>query len=95
MIVKIFKRSRENLELTQDDIEKLLGLHFSTISGWECGKDIIPIRQLIKYANHFNFSLDYLFGITTYNTIDYEPIIIDLKVISKNLRLLRKQNNMT
>ena len=94
MIVKNFKRSRENMELTQNDIAKLFGINHTTVSGWETGKDTIPIRRLIEYANHFNYSLDYLFGITTTN-IDYEPIIIDLNVISNKLLLLRTKNNKT
>ena len=66
----------------------------STISGWEIGKDTIPIRRLIKYANYFNLSLDYLFGITDINK-EYKPITLDLKVIGKNLRNLRKNNTLT
>ena len=34
------------------------------VSGWETGKDTIPLKRLIKYANHYNLSLDYLFGLT-------------------------------
>ncbi len=64
MIIKNFKNSRENIDIKQKDIAEFFNLNFTTISGWETGKDTIPLRRLIEYANHYNFSLDYLFGIT-------------------------------
>ena len=94
MIIKNFKESREILDLKQKDIADYFSVHFSTVSGWETGKDTIPLERLIEYANHFGYSLDYLFGITRYN-VKYEPLIIDLELIAKNLRLLRKHNKMT
>jgi len=94
MIIKNFKESREMLDLKQKDIADYFSVHFSTVSGWETGKDTIPLERLIEYANHFGYSLDYLFGITRFN-IKYQPLTIDLELIAKNLRLLRKHNKMT
>lgn len=95
MIIKNFKNSRENIDIKQKDIAEFFNLNFTTISGWETGKDTIPLRRLIEYANHYNFSLDYLFGITNINDESYLPLEIDIDLISKNLRILRKNNNMT
>ena len=50
MIPKNFKSSREDLDLKQKDIADFFNLHFSTVSGWETGKDTIPIERLIEYA---------------------------------------------
>lgn len=94
MVIKNFKESRELLDIKQKDIAEYFNIHFSTVSGWETGKDTIPLERLIEYSNHFGFSLDYLFGITNFN-LKYKPLIIDLELISKNLRLLRKHNKMT
>lgn len=58
MIIKNFKNSRENIDIKQKDIAEFFNLNFTTISGWETGKDTIPLRRLIEYANHYNFSLD-------------------------------------
>lgn len=82
------------LDIKQKDIAKTFNVNFSTVSGWETGKDTIPIRRLIDYANHFNYSLDYLFGLTRHNT-NYEPLNINLELIAKNLRIIRKQNKLT
>lgn len=58
MIVKNLRRSRENLELMQKEIANFHNVNYSTVSGWETGKDTIPLKRLIKYANHYNLSLD-------------------------------------
>lgn len=94
VIVKNLRESRELLDIKQKDIAKIFNVNFSTVSGWETGKDTIPIRRLIDYANHFNYSLDYLFGLTRHNT-NYEPLNVDLELIAKNLRIIRKQNKLT
>ncbi len=94
MIVKKFRASREDLDLKQVDLTTLFGVTNSTISGWETGKDTIPLRQLIKYANKFNFSLDYLFGLKDYNE-KYLPLEINLNLIAKNLKDIRKKNKKT
>lgn len=82
------------LDIKQKDIAELFKVNFSTVSGWETGKDTIPIKRLIAYANHFNYSLDYLFGLTRHN-IEYLPLKIDLEVIARNLRIIRKKNKLT
>lgn len=94
MIIKNFKSSRENLEIKQKDIAELFSVHFTTVSGWETGKDTIPIERLVDYANHYNFSLDYLLGVKSYNE-EYLPLKLDLEVIAHNLRQIRKKNNLT
>ena len=94
MIIKNFKYSREILDLKQKDIAELFNVHFSTVSGWETGKDTIPIERLVDYANHYNYSLDYLFGIKNYNE-EYLPLTLDLNLIAHNLNILRKKNNYT
>jgi len=94
MIIKTFKYSREMLDVKQKDIAELFNVHFSTVSGWETGKDTIPIERLVDYANHYNYSLDYLFGIKNYNE-EYLPLTLDLNLIAHNLNILRKKNNYT
>lgn len=95
MIIKNLRESRENIDLKQKDIAEFHSVNFSTVSGWETGKDTIPLKRLIKYANHYNFSLDYLFGLTRYNDSSYLPLKIDLNLIAKNLRIIRKNHKMT
>ncbi|HIT37826.1 MAG TPA: helix-turn-helix transcriptional regulator [Candidatus Onthousia faecipullorum] len=94
MIIKKLRYTRENMGLKQKDLTTLFNVTYSTISGWETGKDTIPLRQLIKYANKYNYSLDYLFGLSKTNK-EYLPLEIDLDIIAKNLKDIRKANKKT
>lgn len=94
MKVKRLRETRENLDLKQIDLTDLFGVTYSTISGWETGKDTIPLKQLIKYANKYNYSLDYLLGLTDKN-IEYKDLKINLNTLATNLRKKRKQFGKT
>ena len=83
MIIKNLRNSRENIDLKQKEIAEYFNVNYSTISGWETGKDTIPLRRLVEYANHYKFSLDYLFGITKHNDSNYNDLYIDLEIIFK------------
>ena len=55
---------REEKDLTQEDIGKMLNVSRTAISQWETSKEIIPLEQLNAYANYFNVSLDYIVQIS-------------------------------
>ena len=94
MIVKRLKDTREDLDMTQEKIGKILNVDKTTVSGWETGKDTIPLQKLVKYCNAFEFTLDYIFGLTRTNNYK-NPIAIDLNKIGNNIKELRIKNNLT
>lgn len=51
---------REEKDLTQEDMGKILNVSRVAISQWENGKEIIPLEKLNTYSNYFNVSLDYI-----------------------------------
>ena len=55
MIIKNLRESRELIDKKQKDIAELMKVNFTTVSGWETGKDTIPLKRLIEYANYFNY----------------------------------------
>lgn len=55
---------REDNDLYQKDIAKILGISQQYYSEYENGKRTIPIVHLIKLAKFYKVSLDYLVGIT-------------------------------
>ena len=81
MIVERLKYTRERKNIKQRELASLFGVDYSTVSGWETGKDTIPLKYLIIYANTYNYSLDYLYGLTTENK-QYEKLEIDLEKMS-------------
>lgn len=94
MIVKNLRESRENMFLKQKDVAKILGVHSSTVSGWETGKDTIPLNSLVYYANYYSISLDYLFGLCN-STFAFKHLIINPKIIGENMKHLRITNNLS
>ena len=55
---------REDKDLYQRDIAKLLGISQQYYSEYENGKRPIPIIHLITLAKFYDVSLDYLVGLT-------------------------------
>ncbi len=53
---------REDSDKKQIEVAKYLNIDQSTYSDYENGKINIPIEQLIKIADFYNVSLDYLVG---------------------------------
>ena len=84
---------REEHNLTQKQIAKILNVERSTYAGWETGKDTIPLRRLNKLSDYYKVSIDYLTGLSNV-TSKYRIIDLDAKVVGKNLRILRKMHNL-
>ena len=55
---------REDRDLTQNKLAKLLGCTQQTYSRYESGEITIDIYNLIKLAEFYNTSCDYLLGLT-------------------------------
>lgn len=55
---------REDRDLYQKDIAKILGTSQQYYSEYENGKRPIPIVHLMKLADFYHVSLDYLVGMT-------------------------------
>ncbi len=66
---------REDNDLTQHQIANLLNISQSTYSRYENGELEIPIQTLIKLANYYNTSIDYLVNLTdvrdSYKDMEY------------------------
>ena len=61
---KRLKDLREDKDLTQQEIGKILNMAQTTYSGYETGNRNIPNELLIKLALFYNTSTDYILGIT-------------------------------
>lgn len=55
---------REDKDMKQIEIAKLLGTTQKQYSRWETGEYQIPLEKLIYLARIYNVSLDYLVGLT-------------------------------
>lgn len=55
---------REDNDLTQETLAKILNVKQTTYSKYELGKINIPVESLIKLAAFYKTSVDYLIGVT-------------------------------
>ena len=51
---------REDHDMTQDDVVRLLGMHKTTYTNYEPGKREIPLNIALRLAKLYNVSLDYI-----------------------------------
>ena len=58
------KDLREDNDLLQKDIAKILNIAERTYSGYETGSRNLPIEILIALAKFYNTSTDYILGLT-------------------------------
>ena len=55
---------REDKDLNQTEVAKMLGMSQTGYSKYETGENDIPTQILIKLARFYNTSVDYLLGET-------------------------------
>ena len=89
------KFAREELEMTQEELGYVFGIKKATISNWENGYDIIPLNKLLKFCNLYNYSLDFILGLTRVNKKYGKMNKIDKISIGKKLKNLRKKLRLT
>lgn len=58
------KDLREDRDLTQEDIAKVIGTSQSYYAQYENGKRELPFTRAIEIAKFYNVSIDYLAGVT-------------------------------
>ncbi len=95
MLDNKLKRCREELEMTQKELGEIFDVQKSTISNWENGYDIIPLKKLVKFSNLYNYSLDYIVGFDAKNTIYSKSLKLDKKEVGEKLKKLRKSLKLT
>lgn len=61
--VDIIRELREDRDLTQSDIAKLLNTTQQVYSRYEKGENELPIRHLITLCRFYNVSADYILGL--------------------------------
>lgn len=95
MILNKVKEIRNELELSQEDIAKVLNVKRGTYASWECRSDVIPTRQIYKLAEYFKLSIDYLLEISNQGHMVYHGSDINLSDVGNIIYNIRKRNNLS
>lgn len=81
---------REDMDLRQSDLAEATGIDQRTISNYETGKTAPDAYALIKLADFFNVSIDYLVGRTKHDFSTEEKRMELINQIQKQLEDLKK-----
>lgn len=72
---------REDNDLTQTQIAKVLGISQQYYAEYEGGKREMPMRHFSTLARYYDISLDYLAGLTDIpRTIDGKPLAVNKSI---------------
>lgn len=58
------KDIREDMDITQQQLAEYLHIRQNTLSQYENGQRSLPLEALIKLAEYFHTSTDYILGLT-------------------------------
>lgn len=70
---EIMKKERKKLHKNQTDIANILNIKREVYARYERGENELPIRHLIKLADFYGVTTDYLLGRTTEPHQDQTP----------------------
>ena len=86
------KELREEEDITQRELSKIIGASSESISQYERGQQTPKPQTLIKLADHFNVSIDYIFGRAdaknSYILEKYKDKNLDVDTINKIIEIL-------
>lgn len=61
---EILRELREDRDLKQSDIAKVLGTTQQVYSRYENGQNEMPVRHIITLCRYYNVSADYVLGLS-------------------------------
>ncbi len=94
MITERIRDIREEKDLRQIDVARILNVSQANYSRWENGTELMPLKKLTIFCNYFNVSMDYVIGITRNNT-STGTHELNSKTIGNNLKSFRKKYGIT
>ena len=81
---------REDLDLRQVDVANATGIDQKTLSNYETGKTNPDSFSILKLADFFNVTTDYLLGYSELNLKTNSDIISRLDIIEKEINAIKK-----
>ena len=89
MISKKLRNLRKDFNISQVDLATKLGVTKQCVSNWENDNILPSIEMLVKIAQYFNTSTDFLLGLNNDKTLDVSELsdeeIAHLKLLIKDI----------
>lgn len=93
-MVELLTKLRQEQELTQDEMGKILDLNRSSISKWENGH-LMPLEHLNTYSIYFKKSFDYITGLNTKSKYHNNEELLNKETIGKRIVEIRNNNGLS
>ena len=84
------KSLREDRDLRQTDVAEAVGIDQRSLSNYETGKTNPDSETVVRLANFFGVSCDYLLGASDCNLLDNKAVARELEEIEKRLGEIRR-----
>lgn len=82
------KQLRKEKNLSQVEMANILNVHQTAVSQWEQGRTTPDMQTLIKIADYFQVTVDYLLGKNSETVDSYNFLTVSEKQLIKKYRLL-------
>lgn len=89
------KDIREDNDISQEEMAKILDVNRSTYSLWELGINIIPLKKLCDFADYFNYSIDYVLGISNNRSSKNSIKGLNLQKLGSNMKKIRIKHELS
>ena len=94
MIADRIKHLRGQMDITQTELSKKLGITRSSVNAWELGISVPSTQYVVELAEIFKVSTDYLLGVKGTASVSVEGLSEqDVKLVNEVILHLRKKNN--
>lgn len=88
---------RQLKDINQAELGKIIGVGKTTISNYETGYSFPDLETLIKLADYFSVSTDYLLGRTDYREMSSDRNVNNINSLSENeielLQIFKRVDN--
>lgn len=74
MIADRIKLLRQENDMTQSDLAKMLGITRSSVNAWEMGISVPSTQYIIEMSRIFHVSTDYIMDVDTYATLSIKGL---------------------
>ena len=74
MIAVRIKLLRQENDMTQSDLARILGITRSSVNAWEMGISVPSTQYVIEMSRIFHVSTDYIMDVDTYATLSIKGL---------------------
>lgn len=74
MIADRIKLLRQENDMTQSDLARILGITRSSVNAWEMGISVPSTQYIIEMSRFFHVSTDYIMDVDTYATLSIKGL---------------------